>query len=606
MEPAASSGGKPLEERIKEVVPMTSGPDGTSYTCEKPGLPAGSLYMYRLYNKDGSISKPLPDLFSRFQPEDVHGPSELIATDNYQWHDQAWKTPTEKRKFNVYHMHVGTFTPEGTFESSIAKLDYLQWMGVKLLKIMPIQEFAGKWNWGYDMVQYYAPENAYGRPEQFKKLVDEAHKRGIAVIQDVVFNHIGPEGNYFRSYDPNYIDPIRSDWGDRFNWENPQALKYVLKNVETWIQEFHVDGFRFDQSARIPDHVIRAIIGHIRKIKPDAILVPEDERHSDHVTDPLDKKYADGKEYGLGYDFKWNFDFHHRLKGLTTGHSHMNAPTDAWNLSWILEDGFPGGRKMGRLGTSVNSYEGHDEAGNHDGLRTNAKIPNNRFVVGSALKFLIPGLPWNFMGEEMASLSKFYFFVNFSDDACIRGVRDGRKNAPQPDCMRPENFTESKINWTYGDKKIMELNKALIHLRDTVPALWQGDREEMQIDRSYLGSNILVIRRAGKENPEDKAVIVINLSDYNYNKDYGIRFSEIGESKQQMSINGAPNQEITLRRNWEGQRQEDWEGPWEEALNTEDIRYGGNGWTNAGKTFSGNDKITLPGWSISVFRKKAS
>ena len=607
--PPPGQDGKPsLEDRIRsaQVTPMQPSPDGKFFSLEKPDLQPGSLYMFRLYNRDGSISKPLPDLFSRFQPEDVHGPSELVASKPYVWQATQWKTPTDRRTFSVYHMHVGTFTPEGTLASAVDKLDYIKDLGKKFVKIMPIQEFPGKWNWGYDMVQYFATENAYGRPEDFKQFVDEAHKRGLGVIQDVVFNHIGPEGNYFKAYDPDYIDPIPSQWGDRFNWENPQAMKYVLSNVEMWLKEFKVDGFRFDMASRIPDHAMRQITQHIRSIKPDAVLIAEDERHSDHVTTPLESVYPDGKKHGLGFDFKWNFDFHHRVKGLTTGKSHMDAPTDPWSLSWILEDGFPGGwKKMGQLGSAVNSYEGHDEAGNHDGFRTNMKLADNRFIVGSMLKYLVPGLPWSFMGEEMASPSKFYFFVNYSDPACIKGVREGRKYAPQPDCMRPENFTDSKLQWEHANPRLIELNKAILKLRETMPALWQGGRDEMQVDRSYLDSGVLVIRRVGKENPEDKAIIVLNLSDYHYNHNYQLRFADIAESRQYKSINGAPSAEITLKKHFPGQKAEDWAGPWEEVLNTEDIRYGGSGWTNGGQQFTGGDDISLPAWSLSIFRQAA-
>ncbi|MBY0402447.1 MAG: alpha amylase C-terminal domain-containing protein, partial [Cyanobacteria bacterium] len=417
-------------------------------------------------------------------------------------------------------------------------------------------------------------------------------KHNLGLILDGVFNHIGPEGNYFRQYDPNYIEanPVSSEWGDQLNWENPQVVDYVLKVLEMFLKEYQVDGFRFDMSSRIPDHALRTMTTHINKINPNAMIFAEDDRNSNHVTLPT-------SHGGLGFWGKHNFAWHHRVKGLATGQPHMNAPTDPWSLSWLLEEGFPGpGNKMNSLHDSVNFFESHDEIGNHDGLRTNTKIPRNKFIVGSLLKFVVPGIPWTFQGEETYNPSPFYYFVSHTDPDVIKGTRNGRRYSPQPDCMRPENFTDSKIKWDKADPGITQLNKAMNHLRKTYPSLWQGDQKEMQIDRTYLNSGVLVIRRMGRENPEDKSVIVINLSDYNYRKNYNIRFSEVTPMN---SPEGQP-----LRKFFTNTSPADWEGSWEEVLNTESTAYGGNGWVNQGKEFKNQGDINLPAWSIAVFHKK--
>lgn len=577
-----------LEKRITESIPMSADGRG-NYFLEKPNLPAGTLYMYRLKRENDSLSKPLPDLYSRFQPEDVHGPSEVIRL--------APSTVTEpvvldKRKASIYHLHVGTQTTEGTLDSLVGNLSYIKDMGYTHVKMMPLDEFAGKWNWGYDGVFKHAIENAYGRPKNMQRLVEEAKKLDLGVIIDVVFNHIGPEGNYFREYDPNYIEPNppSREWGDQFNWNNPNAVDYVLKSLEMYVKEYKVSGFRFDMSSRIPDHVLKTITKRLAELNPNLMLIAEDDRTSNHVVMPP-------KDGGLGFWAKHNFDWHHRAKGVTTGKGHMGSPTDAWNLSWILEEGFPGpGNRMNSLHDSVNFYESHDEIGNHDGQRTSTKIPRNRFVVGSMLKYMVPGVAWTFQGEESYSQSPFYYFVNHTDPTIIQGTRNGRKYSPQPDCMRPENFTDSKIKWDKVDKGFIAMNKAMNQLRKTVPALWQGDQKEMQIDRDYLNSNVLVIRRSGRENPEDKVVIVVNMSDYHYKQNYNIRLSEIDEKK---NADGG-----VMRRRFDGQNPKDWQGNWEEIFSSEDIAYGGNGWTNARKTFQNQGDLSLPGWSITILRKK--
>ncbi len=556
----------PLQQRIREAIPMTPDRSGRSFYLEKADLPMDqkNLYMFRIYYSDGSISKPLPDPRSRYQPEDVHGPSQIVPQDNYQWQAQGWKIPQDKRQLSIYKLHIGTFTPEGTLNSAIKKLDYLKETGYNAIEVLPVKEFAGNRNWGYDMVDYFAIENAYGKPEDFKRFVDEAHKRGIAVLLDVVYNHVGPEGNYFREFDRQFLDPVSGEWGDRFNWHNPQAEKFVLDNLEMWVKEYRVDGFRFDMSSRIPDEMLKKMVHHIQNINPDVILTAEDDRASNHVTMPQ-------KNGGIGMWAKWNFDVHHRTKSAITGQSHMGAPTDITSLSWIIEEGFPGPHnKMNSLHDSINYFESHDEVGNHDGFRTNLKIPRNRFMLGSIMKYVIPGIPMTFMGEEYAEKSPFYFFANYTDPVCIQGTREGRKNNPQPDCFNVNNFLQSRLSWQ-KDPGVYRLNQDMLRLKKEIPALWEGDQREMAVDRSYLGSNVLVLHRRGREHPDDEVLIVANMSGYDYQNNYKIRFPK---------------------------------GLWEEVLNTDNARYGGGNLINAGKPFWGEQEVSLPGWSLSIYRKK--
>ncbi len=585
----AAGNAKPLDQRLESITEMEPDGQGNFYAQFDKNL-TGSLYMYRLTRKDFSQSRWLPDMFSRFQPEDVHGPSEVIKiTPNKP--SRFDLTPFDKRKASVYHLHIGTFTPEGTFESTIQKLDYLKEKGYTHVKLMPVDEFSGKWNWGYDGVYKQAVENAYGTPAQFKKLVDECKKRDLRVIADVVYNHMGPEGNYLKEYDPGLLHS-GGPWGDTFNWDHPVAMNYVLRSLEILAQDYGVNGFRFDMASRIPDQAIRTITSHLKKLNPALMLIAEDERTSNHVTMPVEHG-------GLGLWGKHNFAWHHRIKGLATGHSHMDSPFDLKSVSWILEEGFPGpANQANSLHDLVNFFESHDEIGNHDGQRTSTKISRDKFLMASAIKYAVPGIVWNFQGEESYAQTPFYFFVNHSDKAVIDGTREGRKYSPQPDCMAPSNFTQSKLQWEKLDAGAMKATAALNKLRQTIPALWQGDHQEMQIDRRYLSSGVLVIRRSGKENPEDKAVIVLNTSDYHYKDNYQIQFSQI---QPEAALDGT-----VTRRAFNGQNPKDWQGEWEEVYNQQAAEFGGNGWTNAGKRIQDQTALTLPGNSLMIFRKKAS
>lgn len=560
-----------LTDRIHFAMPMDASPDGLGFVTRlkadflrkrHPRL----LYMYRLTYPDGSQSKLLPDPRSRYQPEDVHGPSEVIDPNAYRWQTSSLRQVPERREVNIYELHIGTLTQKGTFAAAIQKLDEIKALGINTIQVMPVKEFAGKWNWGYDMVDFFATENAYGHPDDFKRFIDEAHKRGLAVVLDVVYNHVGPEGNYLESFDDQFLSPSSTPWGKQFNWfSNPQAKAFVLDNLTMWMKEYRVDGFRFDMTNYIPDDVLRAFGNHVYGMDSDAIMIAEDGRNSNHVTLPLEHG-------GLGNWGKWNFSYHHSVKSIALGRSHMNAPTDAHSLAHLLRNGFPPGDiPMNSLFDGVNFYESHDEVGNHDGFRASTKTSRDRSAMLSVLKFLVPGIPMTWMGEEYGEKNPFYFFVNYSDPACVAGVQAGRRSSGQPDCTNVKNFLDSKLSWQ-KDEGLWRLNQALITLRKTVPALWEGDRQQMRIDDRYLGSGVLVIHRRGVEHSEDEALIVMNLSDHAYQKNYALEFPQ---------------------------------GTWREVLNSQDQAFGGHANTNGNRFLTGLQEIELAPWSVAVFRKKA-
>lgn len=553
-----------LEERIMDIRPMQKR-DG-DYTASMPASDK-LLYMFRLTYPDGRKSRLLPDPRSRYQPEDVHGPSQVIPKDNYRWRIEKFDAPTDRRKLNIYEMHVGTFSKQGTFESAIAKLDEIKNAGFNTVEVMPVKEFPGKRNWGYDMVGFFAVENAYGKPEDFKRFVDEAHKRGLAVVLDVVYNHIGPEGNYFRQFDRNLVSDHVTPWGDQFNFGHPQIERFIKDNLSLWLREYRVDGFRFDMTNHVPDDVLRMMNRHVQNVAPDAILIAEDGRSENHITLPL----AHG---GLGYWGKWNFDYHHLAKSNALGTPHMDNATDTASFANVLGHGFkPHNPPMNNLFDAVDYLESHDEIGNHDGNRAIVKAGaggERRAKLHSILKLLVPGIPMTFMGEEYGERNPFYFFTDHSDPVLNRNMRKDRKDIPQPDCTRAKTFTASKLSWR-KEAGFAELYAAANRLRAETPALWQGGRQEMDIHRQYLASNVLAIHRRGRENPESEVFIVANLSDYDYPAgQYAVQFPP---------------------------------GRWEEVLNTDDRRFGGGGGTNAARPLRNKAGIALPGWQISIFRK---
>ena len=273
------------------------------YSTTDSASSAGTLYKYRL---DGGV---FPDLASRFQPQGVHGPSEVVDGRSFRWTDLGWKPPALS-ELVIYEAHVGTFTPEGTFEAIIARLDHLKKIGVNALELMPVADFAGDRNWGYDGVSIYAPSRAYGRPDGLRTLVNAAHAAGIAIILDVVYNHLGPDGNYMGAYSEDYFNSAHhTPWGAAFNLDSPGAepvRQLFAENPIYWVNEFHIDGFRLDATQAIPDdspkHLVQEIAERAQALG--AFVICEDPRNERKLLLPR-------TEGGYGCDAVWADDFHH-------------------------------------------------------------------------------------------------------------------------------------------------------------------------------------------------------------------------------------------------------------------------------------------------------
>jgi maltooligosyltrehalose trehalohydrolase len=466
----------------RNPVHMARQPDGW-HELITIGAHPGTLYRYVV--ADGLR---VPDPASRFQPQDVHGPSEVIDPEAYDWRDADWRGRPWS-ELVIYEIHVGAFTPDGTFRAAIEKLDHLVRLGVTAIEIMPISDFPGARNWGYDGVLPYAPDSSYGRPEDLKALVDAAHACGISVLLDVVYNHFGPDGNYLSVYAPQFFtDRHKSPWGAGINFDGRHSRSvrdFVIQNALYWLTEFHLDGLRLDAVHAIQDdsatHVLAELAETVRAAVTDRpvhlILENEDNRARLLGRD-------EGGEPRL-YSAQWNDDIHHVLHVAATGESvaYYEAYLGRTELlGRALAEGFafqgetmpysgkPRGEPSAALPPTafVAFAQNHDQIGNRAfGQRLNGLTSAEAVRAVSAVYLLSPQVPMIFMGEEFGARTPFLFFVDMKGDLAEK-VRDGRREEfarfPEfadsetretiPDPVAEETFLASKLRWAEADPSI--------------------------------------------------------------------------------------------------------------------------------------------------------
>ena len=440
-----------------------------------PTAGRGSLYQFVL--PDGLH---VPDPASRFQPRDVHGPSEVIDPGDYQWHDALWHgRPWEECV--IYELHVGAFTAEGTFRSAIGRLDYLRDLGVTAIELMPIADFPGRWNWGYDGVLLFAPDSSYGRPEDLKALVDAAHQRGIAVLLDVVYNHFGPDGHYQPSYAPVFTERHKTPWGDAVNFDgtgSPTVRAMIVENAVYWLTEFNLDGLRLDAVHAIIDtsaeHILDAIAREVRQVAGDRHihLILENEANE------ASRLRRDANGAPERYSAQWNDDLHHVLHTAASGEKsgyYAEYQGDSDKLGRALAQGFafqgelmryrgaPRGEPSAQLPPQafVGFIQNHDQVGNRAfGERLTMFAPAEAVRAVAAIYLLAPQIPMIFMGEEWGAAQPFPFFCDFTGELAA-AVRDGRRaefsrfpefRDPQqreriPDPTAAETFLSAKLRW---------------------------------------------------------------------------------------------------------------------------------------------------------------
>jgi maltooligosyltrehalose trehalohydrolase len=505
-------------DRPPRTIPLILDASGYYHAIDYHGA-AGDLYKYRLDGAD-----EYPDPASRYQPEGVHGRSQVIDPQAFQWHDADW-TPPPFRDLVIYEVHIGTFTQGGTFLAAIEKLQHVRDLGATAIEIMPVADFAGDRNWGYDGVFMYAPARAYGTPDDFCKLVDAAHRTGLAVMLDVVYNHLGPDGNYLGVYAPGYIDEERkTPWGGALRVDDPayRPLRALIaSNAPYWREEFHIDGFRLDATHAIQDQSPRHLLEEITDAihERGAFAIAEDSRNDSHVILPV-------AENGLGFDALWADDFHHSIRVGNTRESEgylgdftgtLAETVETLRNGWFYRGQFSphGGAKRGSECRHiapqkfVHCISNHDQVGNRAmGDRINHVIGREAYLAASALICLTPYTPMLFMGQEWAASSPFIFFTDHNEALGklltvgrhdeFKGFAAFRTEAARdkiPDPQNPKSFTDSKLIWDElrDEKKsqTLELYRQCLRLRRSEEAFRPATRQTWYVTELEMGAGAL-------------------------------------------------------------------------------------------------------------------
>jgi maltooligosyltrehalose trehalohydrolase len=499
------------------------------------GVEPGARYFYRLDNQ-----MERPDPASRFQPDGVHAASEIVDS-RFSWTDDAWRgRPLAEYLF--YELHVGTFTPSGTFGGVTQRLDDLVKLGVTAIELMPVAACPGTRNWGYDGVYPFAVQKNYGGPSELKRLIDECHRRGLAVVLDVVYNHLGPEGNYLAEYGPYFTNKYTTGWGEAINFdghESREVRRFFIANALYWITEFHIDALRLDAVHAIYDasaeHFLKelAIAVHQRAAhngRP-AYVIAESNFNIPRLTMPRD-------EGGDGLDAQWNDDFHYalhaRLTGERTGHYRdFGAPgqiTKALAEGFVLTGQWSHYRARHHGESShktpaerlVVSLQNHDETGNRPGgERIGHLVDFEARKLAATMLFLSPYVPLVFMGEEYDDPAPFLFFTDFGDRGLDKNVRRGRRahfkncgwTGADFDPADPATFERCRLKWERRDEGrhavMLRLYRRLMELRKSLAPLRQLNKRQMEVV-PLLHHEVLVMRRWSEAKQEIAAVF--NLS----------------------------------------------------------------------------------------------
>ncbi len=473
------------------------------------GVRPGTLYEFRL---DGELDRPDPA--SRFQPEGVHGPSAVVDVESYRWEDSGWKG-LNLDDMLFYELHIGTFTPEGTFDAVLPRLDALKTLGINTIEIMPVSQFPGDRNWGYDGAYPYAVQNSYGGPEGLKRLVDACHQRQMGVFLDVVYNHLGPEGNYLRDYGPYFTDRYRTPWGAAVNFDgaySDEVRRFFIENALSWLEDYHIDGLRLDALHAILDmsavHFLRELSESVEtlggRLGRKLWLIGESDLNDSRLIAPP----ALG---GYGLDGVWCDDFHHALHTLLTGeregyYQDYGKPVHlvkALREGFVYSGEYSGYRKRKHGNSSLDRparqfvafAQNHDQIGNRmRGERLSQLVELEALKLAAAVVLLSPYVPLLFMGEEYGDASPFLYFVSHSDPELVEAVREGRAkeferfswSGEVPDPQAPETFLRSKLNWDlrqeWQHSSLLDFHQELIDLRRSLPALRELDRTRMRVD----------------------------------------------------------------------------------------------------------------------------
>lgn len=495
---------------------------------------AGARYALRV--NDGP---PRPDPASHFQPDGIHQPSQVVDHARFAWTDAAW-AGIALRDMIIYELHTGTFTPDGTFDAIIPRLPALRELGINTLELMPVAQFPGARNWGYDGVHPFAVQNTYGGPDALKRLVNACHAQGIAVVLDVVYNHFGPEGNYAGEFAPYFTSTYRTPWGHAVNFDSAHSdgvRNFFIQNALHWFRNFHMDGLRLDAVHAIFDASARPFLRELAE-EVEAYNTTNGRKHwliaeSDLNDVRLIQPYASG---GCNLDAQWSDDFHHGVHTLLTGErsGYYEDFSGVEPLVKCLREGFAYSGQYSpyrkrRHGNSpancraeqfIVCIQNHDQVGNRMlGERLATLVSFEAQKLAAAACLLAPFVPLLFMGEEYGEVAPFLYFIDHLDPALVDAVRKGRRDefrqfswaADPPDPGSRDTFDRSRLQWArreQGSHRVM-LNyyRELIRLRRTIPALANLDKSSLRVEHP-AGMQLVILHRLDEIEP---AILLLNF-----------------------------------------------------------------------------------------------
>ncbi|MFP4081851.1 MAG: malto-oligosyltrehalose trehalohydrolase [Candidatus Aminicenantes bacterium] len=564
----------------EKTVPMEKDRRGY-WRADPKEIEPGTRYFYQL--EGGQLR---PDPASHFQPLGVHQPSQLVDHAFFSWEDNEW-SGIPLSEMVMYELHVGTFTPEGIFEAVVQRLDDLGELGVNAINLMPVAQFPGERNWGYDGVHPFSVQNSYGGPEGLKRLVDACHKKNLAVILDVVYNHLGPEGNYLGEFGPYFTSRYRTPWGEAVNFDDAYSddvRSFFIQNALHWFKNYHVDALRLDAVHAIYDRSAKPFLQELaEKVEEFSgkrgrrfYLIAESDLNDVRILRPREKG-------GYGLDAQWCDDFHHALHTLLTGEKkgyyadfgrleHFGKSLrEGYVISWdysVYRKRHHGSSSKDRPAQQFIVFsQNHDQVGNRMlGERLSALISFEALKLADGAVILSPYIPLLFMGEEYAEDRPFFYFVSHSDPRLMAAVRQGRREEFQsfqwkdgpPDPQREETFIKSQLRWEKrkeGKHKVMlEYYGHLVKLRKSIPALYHLQKSNMEIQewtsqkvlrlhRWHGKSRVMVIINFNNRDvslclnfPQGKWRKILDSSDEKW-MGPGTRLPEITEGEQSLAVN---------------------------------------------------------------------
>lgn len=583
---------------LEGVVLCLEGPDDCRMPMQKDAEgywrlhldTVGSAARYA-YELNGSARRPDPASF--FQPEGVHAASQVIDHASFCWNEAGWQNPPLEN-YIIYELHIGTFTPEGTFQAAIEKLGHLKKLGINAIELMPVAQFPGERNWGYDGTYPFAVQNSYGGPDGLKKLVDACHRQSIAVILDVVYNHLGPEGNYLGEFAPYFTDKYKTPWGRAVNFDDAYSYgvrNYFAQNALYWFKHYHIDALRLDAVHGIVDmsakHVLRELVE-----KTEEFCRKNNRRHyliaeSDLNDTRLIKTKAQG---GYGLDAQWCDDFHHALHTLLTKErtgyykdfGRLEHLTKAIKEGFVYDWKFSSFRSRFHGSSSANIpalkfvafAQNHDQVGNRlFGERLSRQVSFEQLKLAAGTIILSAYIPLVFMGEEYGEDSPFLYFIEHSDPGLIEAVRQGRKKEfihfkwkeEPPDPQDQTTFDKSKLAWEKISRKphnvLYDFYRELIKLRKEILVFSRSSKKDFEINLLDREQAVIIYRR----HKASRAIMIANF----------------GEADADISLS------IPV-------------GKWKKIIDSSDSRWLGRG-SRLPKMLGGKAKICVRPFSLSIY-----